>query len=82
MGVGVCSMTSRIGSVLSPFLAFVGTYNKALPYIVMGLLTLAMGLLSLLLPETRGIALPEDLCHVQAITCCCYSGKPSTELEG
>ncbi|KAG5844987.1 hypothetical protein ANANG_G00133990 [Anguilla anguilla] len=51
MGVGVCSMTSKIGSVLSPFLAFVGTYNKALPYIVMGLLTLAMGLLSLLLPK-------------------------------
>ncbi|KAJ8383092.1 hypothetical protein SKAU_G00038700 [Synaphobranchus kaupii] len=67
MGVGVCSMSSEIGGISSPFLAFMGTYNKALPYIVMGLLTLAVGLLSLLLPETRGIALPEDLSQVQPL---------------
>ncbi|XP_061107892.1 solute carrier family 22 member 4-like [Conger conger] len=67
MGVGVCSMTSKMGSVSAPFLAFMGAYYKALPYIVMGLLSLAIGLLSLLLPETRGTALPEDLSQVQSL---------------
>ncbi|KAJ8383084.1 hypothetical protein SKAU_G00038620 [Synaphobranchus kaupii] len=81
MGVGVCSMSSKMGSVIAPFLAFMGTYNKALPYIVMGLLTLAVGLLSLLLPETRGIALPEDLSQVQPLNCCCYRGEPAAEPE-
>ncbi|KAJ8383078.1 hypothetical protein SKAU_G00038560 [Synaphobranchus kaupii] len=79
MGMGVCSMSSKIGSVISPFLAFMGTYYKALPYIVMGLLTLAMGLLSLLLPETRGIALPEDLSQVQPLNWCCDRGEPAAE---
>ncbi|KAJ8383079.1 hypothetical protein SKAU_G00038570 [Synaphobranchus kaupii] len=132
MGVGVCSMSSRIGGISSPFLVFMsgphglghvwflfppprlechrgppalsagpphlfltpqlvcrpqldspsrGTHNKALPYIVMGLLMLAVGLLSLLLPETRGIALPEDLSQVQPLNCCCYRGEPAAEPE-
>ncbi|KAJ8383088.1 hypothetical protein SKAU_G00038660 [Synaphobranchus kaupii] len=81
MGVGVCSMSSEIGSISSPFLVFMGTYYKALPYIVMGLLTLAVGLLSLLLPETQGIALPEDLSQVQPLNCCCYRGEPAAEPE-
>ncbi|KAJ8383089.1 hypothetical protein SKAU_G00038670 [Synaphobranchus kaupii] len=81
MGVGICSTSSKIGSITSPFLVFMGTYNKALPYIVMGLLTLAVGLLCLLLPETRGIALPEDLSQVQPLNCCCYRGEPAAEPE-
>ncbi|KAJ8383082.1 hypothetical protein SKAU_G00038600 [Synaphobranchus kaupii] len=81
MGMGVCSMSSRLGGISSPFLAFMGTYNKALPYIVMGLLMLSMGLLCLLLPETRSIALPEDLSQVQPLNCCCYRGEPAAEPE-
>ncbi|KAJ8383080.1 hypothetical protein SKAU_G00038580 [Synaphobranchus kaupii] len=114
MGVGVCSMSSRIGGISSPFLVFMkchrgppalsagpphlfltpqpvcrpqldspsrGTHNKALPYIVMGLLMLAVGLLSLILPETRGIALPEDLSQVQPLNWCCYRGEPAAEPE-
>ncbi|KAJ8383085.1 hypothetical protein SKAU_G00038630 [Synaphobranchus kaupii] len=81
MGVGICSTSSKIGSITSPFLVFMGTYNKALPYIVMGLLTLAVGLLCLLLPETRGIALPEELSQVQPLNCCCYRGEPAAEPE-
>ncbi|KAJ8262206.1 hypothetical protein GJAV_G00163740 [Gymnothorax javanicus] len=81
MGVGICSLSSKIGSMTSPFLVFMGTYNNALPYIVMGLLALAMGLLSLLIPETRGIVLPEDLSQVQAVKCCCHRGKPTMRLE-
>ncbi|KAJ8383083.1 hypothetical protein SKAU_G00038610 [Synaphobranchus kaupii] len=81
MGVGICSVSCKIGGIISPFLAFMGTHNKALPYIVMGLLMLAVGLLSLLLPETRGIALPEDLSQVQPLNCCCYRGEPAAEPE-
>ncbi|KAJ8416545.1 hypothetical protein AAFF_G00358330 [Aldrovandia affinis] len=82
MGVGVCSMASKIGSTVSPYFAFMGTYNKALPYIVMGLLTLTVGLLSLLLPETQHIALPEDLSQVQPLNCCCCRSEPTPGQQG
>ncbi|XP_036407594.1 solute carrier family 22 member 4-like isoform X2 [Megalops cyprinoides] len=67
MGVSICSMASKIGSTISPYFAFIGAYNEALPYIVMGLMTLTVGLLSLLLPETQGIPLPEDLSQTQSL---------------
>ncbi|KAG9347013.1 hypothetical protein JZ751_005940 [Albula glossodonta] len=67
MGLGACSMASKIGSTISPYFAYMGAHNKALPYIMMGLLTLMVGLLSLLLPETQGIALPEDVSQVQTL---------------
>ncbi|KAI1883553.1 hypothetical protein AGOR_G00232770 [Albula goreensis] len=81
MGLGACSMASKIGSTISPYFAYMGfpesAHNKAFPYIMMGLLTLMVGLLSLLLPETQGIALPEDLTQVQTLNCCCYRRNPS-----
>nr|XP_006630157.2 PREDICTED: solute carrier family 22 member 5-like isoform X2 [Lepisosteus oculatus] len=80
MGVGICSMASKIGSMISPFFAYMGAYNQVLPYILMGILTVSAGLLSLLLPETRGTDLPEDLTQVQKIVCCCSRRDPTSGL--
>ncbi|XP_060771235.1 solute carrier family 22 member 4 isoform X3 [Neoarius graeffei] len=71
MGMGVCSMCSKIGSTISPFFPYFGHYNQVLPYILMGLLTLIAGVLSILMPETRGIPLPETLSQVQSLNWCC-----------
>ncbi|MGH0172863.1 UNVERIFIED_CONTAM: hypothetical protein FKN15_064073 [Acipenser sinensis] len=68
MGVGVSCMASRTGGIIAPYIAFIGTYNKVLPYILMGSITIAIGLLSLFLPETRGLPLPEKISQVPPLT--------------
>uniref|UniRef100_A0A8C5WG73 Major facilitator superfamily (MFS) profile domain-containing protein n=1 Tax=Leptobrachium leishanense TaxID=445787 RepID=A0A8C5WG73_9ANUR len=47
MGVGVGSMSSRVGSVVSPYFVYLGAYDRILPYILMGSLTVGRPL-----PET------------------------------
>uniref|UniRef100_A0A3B5AFW4 Solute carrier family 22 member 5 n=1 Tax=Stegastes partitus TaxID=144197 RepID=A0A3B5AFW4_9TELE len=63
--VGTCSMASRIGSITAPFFIYLRSYSISLPYILMGSLTVLSGLLSLLLPESYGMPLPETITHMQ-----------------
>ncbi|XP_063046440.1 organic cation/carnitine transporter 2-like [Engraulis encrasicolus] len=72
MGLGVCSMAARIGSASAPHVAYIGTYNKTLPFILMGTISLFSGGLSLLLPETKGENLPELISQVKPLQCCCH----------
>lgn len=44
---------------------FLGTYNKALPYILMGSLTIASSVVNLFLPETLNRDLPETMEQMQ-----------------
>ncbi|XP_069508618.1 solute carrier family 22 member 4-like [Ambystoma mexicanum] len=67
MGVGVGSMSSRVGSVISPYFVYLGAYHKLLPYIMMGSLTVTIGLLTLILPESFGKPLPETIDQVQMV---------------
>lgn len=46
-------------------LFFPGTYNKALPYILMGSLTIASSVVNVFLPETLNKDLPETLEQMQ-----------------
>ncbi|XP_076148799.1 solute carrier family 22 member 4-like [Alosa pseudoharengus] len=80
MGLGITSMASRIGSTLSPYIAYIGTYNKVLPYILMGGISVVCGLLSLLLPETKGEELPELISQVKPLQWFCQK-KRSVDLE-
>ncbi|XP_072904184.1 solute carrier family 22 member 4-like isoform X1 [Hemitrygon akajei] len=74
MGIGVCSMASRIGSIISPYFVYLGMYNQMLPFMLMGTLILLAGSFCLLLPETRDQPLPETVYQVQAMKCpCCPS---------
>ncbi|XP_073507308.1 solute carrier family 22 member 4-like [Phyllobates terribilis] len=72
MGVGIGSMSSRVGSVISPYFVYLGAYNRLLPYILMGSLTVIMGVLVLFFPETLGRPLPETLDHTPNVNglCC------------
>ncbi|XP_067838651.1 solute carrier family 22 member 4-like isoform X3 [Heptranchias perlo] len=65
MGFGVCSMASRIGSIISPYFAYLETYNKVLPFILMGSLSVMAGIFCLVLPETFGQPLPQTIQQVQ-----------------
>ncbi|XP_060567474.1 organic cation transporter protein-like isoform X4 [Ruditapes philippinarum] len=65
-GMGSSSMFARVGSMVSPYIADLGTFvegsfGKALPLIVFGGLSVLAGLLSLFLPETSGRILPENI---------------------
>ncbi|XP_067347463.1 solute carrier family 22 member 4 isoform X2 [Channa argus] len=64
-GMGCCSMAARIGSIISPFIIYLGQYFKSLPYILMGGIALSGALLCLLLPETFGKTLPETISQMQ-----------------
>ncbi|XP_071492853.1 organic cation transporter protein-like [Diadema antillarum] len=61
VGLGVCSMASRIGGILAPTIRILGRTWKPLPSIIFGLSSISAGLLALLLPETRGRKLPETI---------------------
>ncbi|XP_061103263.1 solute carrier family 22 member 4-like [Conger conger] len=68
--IGACCMACRLGGIAAPYFVYLGTYYKSLPYILMGSLCVFGGLLSLLLPETYGMPLPETIDHMQTIQRC------------
>ncbi|MED6255805.1 hypothetical protein ATANTOWER_015270, partial [Ataeniobius toweri] len=69
--VGACSTASRIGSIIAPYFIYLRTYSVSLPYILVGSLTALTGLLSLLLPESFGMPLPDTISHMQSFPGCC-----------
>ncbi|GAA6230520.1 solute carrier family 22 member 5-like [Lates japonicus] len=69
--VGACSMASRIGSIIAPYFIYLRSYSISLPYILVGSLTALSGLLSLLLPESYGMPLPETIAHMRRFPGCC-----------
>ncbi|XP_030601584.1 solute carrier family 22 member 5 [Archocentrus centrarchus] len=83
--LGTCSMAARIGSIIAPFFIYLRSYSVSLPYILMGSLTTLAGLLSLLLPESFGMPLPETIDQMQYFPGCCqknpYSLPSSKEQE-
>uniref|UniRef100_A0A4W3J7Y4 Solute carrier family 22 member 5-like n=1 Tax=Callorhinchus milii TaxID=7868 RepID=A0A4W3J7Y4_CALMI len=69
MGLGACSMASRFGSVVSPYIVYLGKFNKELPFILMGLLMLVSVVLSCILPETHKQPLPDTIEQTQPPRC-------------
>ncbi|KAJ8285167.1 hypothetical protein GJAV_G00023070 [Gymnothorax javanicus] len=68
--VGNCCAISGVGGIIAPYFVYLGTYNRSLPYILMGGFCILGGLLSLLLPETRGISLPDEINQMQTMRWC------------
>ncbi|XP_067279533.1 organic cation/carnitine transporter 2-like [Pseudorasbora parva] len=62
--LGTCSTASRVGSISAPYFIYLGSYNRSLPYILIGSLNVLSGLLYLLLPESFGSPLPETISHM------------------
>ncbi|RUS84387.1 hypothetical protein EGW08_007849 [Elysia chlorotica] len=60
VGYGFVNMTARIGAILAPF-ALDLDYNFAVSYIVVGVLQVICLVLTLLLPETKGRSLQDNV---------------------
>ncbi|GIY89426.1 organic cation transporter protein [Caerostris extrusa] len=59
---GSCSMFARIGSILAPFVRDLGkATHPTVPNVLYAFLALSSSLLTLLLPETKGLDLPDTL---------------------
>uniref|UniRef100_A0A803YM54 Solute carrier family 22 member 13 n=1 Tax=Meleagris gallopavo TaxID=9103 RepID=A0A803YM54_MELGA len=59
-GVGLCSMAARVAGIIAPLIRLLEQYHRAIPMAVYGSATVLGGLLCFLLPETRGVELPDD----------------------
>ena len=60
-GIGMSSMSARIGGIIAPLILIFGDYWQPLPLIVFGSVAVIAGLLVLFLPETKGRTLPETI---------------------
>lgn len=63
MGLG--QMAARGGAILGPVVRLLDAVSPPLPLLLYGAVPLLGGLASLLLPETRGLPLPDTLQDVQ-----------------
>ncbi|XP_038050675.1 solute carrier family 22 member 15-like [Patiria miniata] len=61
-GVGVCSMSARLGGVIAPTLL---PFGEKVAYLVFGLIALLSALLDLTLPESLNKQLPETVMDVE-----------------
>ncbi|XP_015260147.1 PREDICTED: solute carrier family 22 member 4-like isoform X1 [Cyprinodon variegatus] len=77
--MGCCSTAARIGTIISPFIIYLGIYHKALPYIVMGIIAISCSAFCFMLPETHRKAFPETLADMQQVYGNC--GKKEEEAE-
>lgn len=68
VAVGASSMWARVGSFGAPYIVdMLGDVHYAIPSTVFGLFAISSGLFSLLLPETGGKDLPEDVKEIEAM---------------
>ncbi|XP_046636167.1 solute carrier family 22 member 5-like [Daphnia pulicaria] len=64
-GTGVVHITGHGATFFAPFILYLSTYYKTLPYIVLGALSVFGGLVCLLLPETANQNLPESVADAE-----------------
>ncbi|XP_019643390.1 PREDICTED: organic cation transporter protein-like [Branchiostoma belcheri] len=60
-GMGSSSMAARFGATISPFLWLLADFWRPAPYLLFSIMTVLAGLLCMLLPETKGLQLPQTL---------------------
>ncbi|XP_077977745.1 organic cation transporter protein-like [Glandiceps talaboti] len=60
-GLGVSSMSARVGSIISPYVVLLDVYWAPLPFVIMGGTSAIAGLTALFLPETRNKKLPATI---------------------
>ncbi|XP_030359799.1 solute carrier family 22 member 4-like isoform X2 [Strigops habroptila] len=80
MAVGATSTASRLGSIIAPYFVYLDAYDKYLPYILMGSLTVLMGIITLFLPESYGNSLPENFEQMLKVKCF-RNGRQTTGIR-
>lgn len=59
--VGFGTMCASVSAAVAPLITLLDTFNPTIPTVIFGLLALVFGLCTLLLPETKGKALPQSI---------------------
>ncbi|XP_022072343.1 solute carrier family 22 member 5-like [Acanthochromis polyacanthus] len=78
MGLGIASTAARISSIICPYVIYVGVYNKVLPYLIFGTISIMAAVVSVLLPDTRNNKLPDLISQAKPIRRCCWAKETST----
>ncbi|XP_013001794.1 solute carrier family 22 member 13 isoform X2 [Cavia porcellus] len=60
-GMGLVSIFSRIGGILTPLVLLLGDYYVALPMLIFGIIPIVAGMLCVLMPETCGQSLKDSI---------------------
>nr|XP_046919037.1 organic cation transporter protein-like [Dermatophagoides farinae] len=71
-GLGMCSFCARFGAMTAPYLLQLHLFGDSFPFLVIGIITLIAGIVSIILPETKGKKLPDTLAEVEQLK---YSNK-------
>ncbi|XP_059053045.1 organic cation transporter protein-like [Achroia grisella] len=66
MGMGVCSTSMRVGSMIAPFISNLSMTTTWLPTIIFGGAAICAGFIALLLPETKGKTLPDTIDDIKS----------------
>ncbi|XP_068922357.1 solute carrier family 22 member 12 [Petaurus breviceps papuanus] len=64
--IGGGQMAARVGSILGPLVRLLGQFNPWLPLLIYGGVSVTTGLISLLLPETLNLPLPDTIQEVES----------------
>jgi len=67
IAIALCSTVAKIGGILAPIIATLGKTNAAIPYLIFGILNIVVGLLSVMLPETKGLPMPCSIAEAKAL---------------
>ncbi|XP_044531420.1 solute carrier family 22 member 13 [Gracilinanus agilis] len=60
-GMGIVAIFSRIAGILTPLVSLLGDHHPAIPLAIYGTLPALVGILCIMLPETKGKTLPDNI---------------------
>ncbi|XP_054452737.1 organic cation/carnitine transporter 2-like [Anoplopoma fimbria] len=81
MGFGIASTAAHVGTIICPYVIYMGVYSKILPYIVFGTISIMAAAVTMLLPDTRNSKLPELIRQAKPIRGCCHRTQPQPPGE-
>ena len=81
MGLALTATMARVGGFIAPYISGIGVRNTSLPFLIFGGSAVIGGVVSVMLPETKGVKLPETVEDVERIVLnsrgCCWRQKNS-----
>ncbi|XP_074055223.1 solute carrier family 22 member 13-like [Macrotis lagotis] len=66
-GMGLVAIFSRIAGILTPLVSLLGEYHSAIPMAIYGTLPALVGILCVMLPETKGKTLQDSIDDLESI---------------